>query len=64
VVFTLSRSAALPALLTLPIAFPVYLPAVDAHGAQHTRLGRLVGNGAYALDAWTRGRRRQPGGAP
>ncbi|NDK39409.1 peptide ABC transporter substrate-binding protein [Pseudoxanthomonas gei] len=53
VVFTLSRSAALPALLTLPIAFPVYLPAVQRFGAQHTRPGRLVGNGAYSLLAWT-----------
>lgn len=53
VVFTLNRSAALPALLTLPIAFPVYLPAVERFGAQHTRPGRLVGNGAYRLLAWT-----------
>lgn len=53
VVFRLDRSAPLPALLTLPIAFPVYLPAVQAHGAQHTRPGRLVGNGAYRLHAWT-----------
>ncbi|MET0892129.1 MAG: peptide ABC transporter substrate-binding protein [Pseudoxanthomonas sp.] len=53
VVFTLNRSAALTALLTLPIAFPVYLPAVRHFGAQHTRAGRLVGNGAYSLLAWT-----------
>lgn len=53
IVFTLARSAALPALLTLPIAFPVYLPAVRQFGAQHTRPGRLVGNGAYRLLAWT-----------
>jgi oligopeptide transport system substrate-binding protein len=53
VVFTLNRSAALPALLTLPIAFPVYLPAVERFGAQHTRPGRLIGNGAYRLLAWT-----------
>ncbi len=52
VVFRLSRSAALPQLLLLPIAYPVYLPAVRAHGAQHTRPGNLVGNGAYALAAW------------
>jgi oligopeptide transport system substrate-binding protein len=52
-VFRLDRSAPLPALLTLPIAFPVYLPAVQAHGTQHTRPGRLVGNGAYRLQAWT-----------
>lgn len=53
VVFTLDRSAPLPALLTLPIAFPVYLPAVARHGAQHARPGRLVSNGAYRLVAWT-----------
>lgn len=53
VVFTLTRSAPLPELLTLPIALPVYLPAVEAHGAQHTRPGRLVSNGAYRLIAWT-----------
>jgi oligopeptide transport system substrate-binding protein len=53
VVFRLDRSAALPALLTLPLAFPVYLPAVDKFGAQHTRPGRLVSNGPYQLLAWT-----------
>lgn len=53
VVFTLDRSAPLPALLTLPTAFPVYLPAVERFGAQHTRPGRLVSNGAYRLAAWT-----------
>lgn len=53
VVFTLNRAASLPALLTLPIAFPVYLPAVRQYGAQHTQPGRLVSNGAYRLQAWT-----------
>lgn len=53
VVFRLDRSAPLPALLTLPIAFPVYLPAVERLGAQHTRPGALVSNGAYRLAAWT-----------
>ncbi|MEO6263930.1 MAG: peptide ABC transporter substrate-binding protein [Luteimonas sp.] len=53
VVFSLTRSASLPALLTLPIAFPVYLPAVAQYGAQHTRPGHLVSNGAYRLVAWT-----------
>ncbi|MBP6597108.1 MAG: peptide ABC transporter substrate-binding protein [Arenimonas sp.] len=52
VVFTLTRSADLPRLLTLPTAYPVYLPALVEHGAQHTRPGKLVGNGAYALQAW------------
>jgi oligopeptide transport system substrate-binding protein len=53
VVFTLDRNAPLPALLTLPIAFPVYLPAVAKFGSQHTRPGQLVSNGAYRLAAWT-----------
>ncbi|GAB2503372.1 peptide ABC transporter substrate-binding protein [Lysobacter humi (ex Lee et al. 2017)] len=53
VVFRLTRAADLPALLTLPIAFPVHLPSVRRFGAEHTRPGRLVGNGAYRLIAWT-----------
>lgn len=48
-----TRQVSLPALLTLPIAFPVYLPAVARYGNQHTRPGRLVSNGAYRLVAWT-----------
>jgi oligopeptide transport system substrate-binding protein len=48
-----TRRVSLPALLTLPVAYPVYLPAVERHGAQHTRPGRLVSNGAYRLGAWT-----------
>ncbi len=52
VVFALSRSADLPRLLTLPTAYPVYLPAIAEHGAQHTRPGKLVSNGAYTLAAW------------
>jgi oligopeptide transport system substrate-binding protein len=50
--FTLVRSADLPELLRLPIAYPVYLPGLAAHGAQHTRPGRLVSNGAYRLRHW------------
>jgi len=53
VVFVLTRSAALPQLLLLPIAYPVYLPALQEFGAQHTRPGKLVSNGAYRLVAWT-----------
>ncbi|GAB2489350.1 peptide ABC transporter substrate-binding protein [Arenimonas alkanexedens] len=52
VVFTLKRSADLPRLLTLPTAYPVYLPAIAEHGAQHTRPGKLVVNGAYQLADW------------
>ncbi|WP_462116116.1 peptide ABC transporter substrate-binding protein, partial [Lysobacter xanthus] len=53
VLFRLDRSAPLPALLTLPIAFPVDVAAVARLGAQHTRPGVLVSNGAYRLAAWT-----------
>lgn len=53
VVFRLERAAALDALLTLPIAFPVDLAGVARHGAAHTRPGALVSNGAYRLVAWT-----------
>ncbi len=53
VVFTLTRSALLPRLLLLPIAYPVYLPALQRLGNQHTRPGNLVSNGAYRLAEWT-----------
>ena len=49
----LDEPVALTDRLLLPIAFPVYLPAVTTFGAQHTRPGNLVGNGAYALSDWT-----------
>lgn len=49
---SLSRSADLPRLLTLPTAYPVYLPGITAHGAQHTRPGKMVVNGAYRLADW------------
>ena len=52
VVLNLTRPAPLLRLLLLPIAYPVYLPAVIRNGAQHTRPGNLVTNGAYALHAW------------
>ncbi|MFC4728348.1 peptide ABC transporter substrate-binding protein [Coralloluteibacterium thermophilus] len=53
VAFRLTRSAPLPALLTLPIAFPVRVDRARALGAEHTRPGNLVSNGAYRLVAWT-----------
>ncbi|HJU38272.1 MAG TPA: peptide ABC transporter substrate-binding protein, partial [Tahibacter sp.] len=53
VVIRLDEPVALLDRLTFPVAFPVYLPAVAQFGAQHTRPGRLVGNGAYRLAAWT-----------
>ncbi len=49
----LDRPAPLLDLLALPVAFPVYLPAVARYGAQHARPGNLVGNGAYVLTGWT-----------
>jgi oligopeptide transport system substrate-binding protein len=52
VVFHLDRPAPLLRLMLLPIADPVYLPAVERYGAQHTRPGHLVGNGAYVLKDW------------
>ena len=52
VVFHLSRPAPLTHLLLLPIAYPVYLPAIEKYGALHTRAGHLVSNGAYRLRAW------------
>lgn len=39
-------------LLTLPVAFPLYAPAVQAHGVRFTRPGNLVSNGPYALAYW------------
>ncbi len=51
--FRTTRQVFLPALLTLPIAYPVSLPEVARYGAQHTRPGTLRSNGAYRLRAWT-----------
>jgi oligopeptide transport system substrate-binding protein len=53
IVIELERPTALLERLALPVAAPVYLPAIAAHGAQHTRPGKLVGNGAYRLVEWT-----------
>jgi len=50
--FGLSRPAPLLKLLVLPVAMPVYLPAIVAHGNAHTRPGHLVSNGPYRLQAW------------
>lgn len=52
VVFDLDRPVPLLRLLLLPIADPVYLPGVQRWGAQHTRPGHLVSNGAYELKDW------------
>jgi oligopeptide transport system substrate-binding protein len=39
-------------LLTHPTTYPVYRPAVEAHGDSHVRPGNLVSNGAFMLDDW------------
>ncbi len=52
VVFQLDRPAPLLRLLLLPVADPVFLPAVARWGAQHTRPGHLVVNGPYQLQDW------------
>lgn len=39
--------------LALPIAMPVQRTAVQTHAGGFTRPGRLIGNGAYRLEAWT-----------
>lgn len=39
-------------LLTHVISFPVHGPSLASHGERFARVGRLVSNGAYRLDAW------------
>ena len=38
--------------LAHPSSFPVYAPAVEAHGDAFTQPGNAVTNGAYTMDAW------------
>ncbi|MEZ5463981.1 MAG: peptide ABC transporter substrate-binding protein [Lysobacteraceae bacterium] len=52
-VFHSTRSVPMPALMALPLAFPVHLPSLARHGSAHTRPGNLVSNGAYRLRDWT-----------
>jgi len=40
-------------LVGLPQFSPAYRPAVEQYGAQYTRAGNLVGNGAFTLTEWT-----------
>ncbi len=40
-------------LLTDPVTYPVYRPAIEEYGDQFTRPGHSVTNGAYRLRAWT-----------
>lgn len=53
VVIELTQPTALLERLVLPIAAPIHLPSLQDHGAQHTRPGNQVGNGAYRLVEWT-----------
>src|SRR5690625_1390787 len=39
-------------LLTHPIPYPLWQPAVDELGSRHVRAGSLVSNGAYRLEQW------------
>jgi len=39
-------------LLTHPITYPLWQPAVDELGSHHVRAGSLVSNGAYRLEQW------------
>lgn len=41
-----------PGLLTNPVAYPVHRASLEREGAQFTRAGKLVSNGAYVLDEW------------
>ncbi len=53
VTIELTQPTALRERLVLPIAAPIHLPSLQQHGAQHTRPGNHVGNGAYRLVEWT-----------
>jgi oligopeptide transport system substrate-binding protein len=55
-VFNLARPTPyLLSLLTHPSTFPLHPASVADHGDRFARPGRLVSNGAYALDAWVPG---------
>ena len=45
-------TAFLPGVLSLAIAYPMPKAAIEAGGAQWTRPGHMVSNGAYKLDSW------------
>ena len=42
-------------LLTHPVSSPLYRPALEQHGEEFARAGRLVGNGAFHLADWRPG---------
>ena len=45
-------TAFLPGVLALPIGYPIPKKTVEANGAEWTRPGKMVSNGAYKLDYW------------
>lgn len=45
-------TAFLPGVLALSIAYPIPKATVEANGAQWTRPGKIISNGAYKLDSW------------
>ena len=45
----------LSSLLTHPSTFPIHPASLEEHGEGFARPGKLVSNGAYALDAWIPG---------
>lgn len=51
-------------LLTLPVAFPLYAPALQAHGVRFTRPGNVVSNGPYELTYWRVNERMELGTNP
>jgi oligopeptide transport system substrate-binding protein len=56
--FTLVRPAAhFPAILGMPVAFPVPAAAVDSYGTTWTEPQNLITNGAYLLAEWRPGER-------
>jgi len=54
VVFKLNAPTAyLAGALTLGIAFPLPRKAIEAYGADWTRPGHIIGDGAFVMDSWT-----------
>jgi len=46
-------TAYLGGVLTLGIAFPVPRKVIEAYGADWTRPGHIIGDGAFVMDSWT-----------
>lgn len=41
-----------PSVLTLPVTFPLYKPAIDQYGRSWTQPKHMISNGAYTLKEW------------